>query len=255
MSRPSIAALVATAAAGSGHSLPDGFPAANTNYKGYAQRLAEAMKTAIDAELVKIEQAFAHHDGTIAAAQADADAAIADAATAQSAADAAQGAADAAAADAATADGKAVAAQSAADAAQSAADAAQSTADGAVSDAAGALLTAQNAQADATQALANAATADAKAVAAQAAADSNHTDLTTLEARVDDIVSNTDPAALDSLSEIVAQFTAADSNLQTAITNALGTHTSELNAYTTSNDAAVAAIQQEIANLWATVNP
>ena len=67
-----------------------------------------------------------------------------------------------------------------------------------------------------------------------------------LQAQINDILSNTDPAALDSLTEIVAAFQAADSNLQTSITNVLGTHTSELNAYTASNDAALAALDLEV---------
>jgi len=80
-----------------------------------------------------------------------------------------------------------------------------------------------------------------------------------LQAQIDDIMSNTDPAALDSLTEIVAAFQSADSDLQAAITSVLGTHTSELavetqaridgdaavqsslDAYKTSNDAALAA--------------
>ncbi len=52
-----------------------------------------------------------------------------------------------------------------------------------------------------------------------------------LQAQINDILSNTDPAALDSLSEIVAAFQSADSDLNDAITAALGTHTSELNAF------------------------
>lgn len=62
-----------------------------------------------------------------------------------------------------------------------------------------------------------------------------------LQSQIDNIISNTDAAALDSLSEIVAAFQSADSDLSAAITAALGTHTSELNAYKTSNDAALAA--------------
>lgn len=49
-----------------------------------------------------------------------------------------------------------------------------------------------------------------------------------LQSQINDILSNSDPAALDSLSEIVAAFQAADSDLSDAITAALGTHTSEL---------------------------
>jgi len=63
---------------------------------------------------------------------------------------------------------------------------------------------------------------------------------TALQNQINDIISNTDAAALDSLSEIVAAFQSADSDLSQAITDALGTHTNELNAYKTSNDAALA---------------
>lgn len=55
----------------------------------------------------------------------------------------------------------------------------------------------------------------------------------TLSSRIDDIVSNTDAAALDSLTEIVAAFQGADASLSSAITSALGTHTSELDALAT----------------------
>lgn len=63
---------------------------------------------------------------------------------------------------------------------------------------------------------------------------------TALQNQINDIISNVDPSALDSLSEIVTAFQAADSDLSAAITAALGTHTSELNAYIASNDAALA---------------
>lgn len=62
-----------------------------------------------------------------------------------------------------------------------------------------------------------------------------------LGGRIDDVISNTDPAALDSLSEIVTQFQSNDSTLSSAITSALGTHTSELNAYISANDASLAS--------------
>ena len=54
MSRPEIAAITATPAASSPPAL-SGFPTPSAHVKGYAQRLAEAMKIAIDAELAKIE--------------------------------------------------------------------------------------------------------------------------------------------------------------------------------------------------------
>jgi hypothetical protein len=65
-------------------------------------------------------------------------------------------------------------------------------------------------------------------VAAEVLARGNADDA--LDARIDNVLSNLDPVALDSLTEIVAAFQGADSDLQTAITAALGTHTSELAA-------------------------
>ena len=70
--------------------------------------------------------------------------------------------------------------------------------------------------------------------------------ITALSLSVGDIISNTDPAAIDSLTELVAAFQAADSNLSTAITNALGTHTSELSAHATANSASFAALNTAI---------
>ena len=49
-----------------------------------------------------------------------------------------------------------------------------------------------------------------------------------LSNQIADIISNVDPAALDSLTEVVGAFQAADGDLSAAITAALGTHTSEL---------------------------
>lgn len=63
-----------------------------------------------------------------------------------------------------------------------------------------------------------------------------------LQAQIDDILSNTDPAALDSLSEIVSAFQSADNDLQTAITNVLGTHTSELATETSARQSADSAL-------------
>lgn len=67
-----------------------------------------------------------------------------------------------------------------------------------------------------------------------------------LQSQINDILSNVDPAALDSLSEIVAAFTAADSDLSDAITSVLGTHTSELNTEVAAREAADATLQGNI---------
>lgn len=67
-----------------------------------------------------------------------------------------------------------------------------------------------------------------------------------LQSQINDILSNTDPAALDSLSEIVSAFQSADSDLQAAITSALGTHTSELAAETAAREAADGVLQSNI---------
>ena len=69
---------------------------------------------------------------------------------------------------------------------------------------------------------------------------------TALQNQINDILSNTDPAALDSLSEIVSAFQAADGDLQDAITAALGTHTSELATETSDRQAADSVLQANI---------
>jgi hypothetical protein len=69
---------------------------------------------------------------------------------------------------------------------------------------------------------------------------------TALQNQINDILSNTDPAALDSLSEIVSAFQAADGNLQDAITAALGTHTSELAVEVAAREAADTVLQGNI---------
>lgn len=76
--------------------------------------------------------------------------------------------------------------------------------------------------------------------AAREAADSS------LQSQINDILGNVDPSALDSLSEIVAAFQAADSDLSAAITSALGTHTSELAVETAAREAADATLQSNI---------
>lgn len=67
-----------------------------------------------------------------------------------------------------------------------------------------------------------------------------------LGARIDDIVSNTDPAALDSLTEIVAAFQAEDNNLDNAITTLAANQTSALNTESARAQAAEAAIQADV---------
>lgn len=79
------------------------------------------------------------------------------------------------------------------------------------------------------------------AVAAEALARGNAD--TALGGRIDDVLSNLDPAALDSLTEIVAAMNSGDSDLQAAITTALGTHTSELAAAETRLDGEVARVE------------
>lgn len=69
---------------------------------------------------------------------------------------------------------------------------------------------------------------------------------TNLQNQINDILSNVDPSALDSLSEIVSAFQSADSDLSDAITSVLGTHTSELNAETAAREAADATLQSNI---------
>jgi hypothetical protein len=68
-----------------------------------------------------------------------------------------------------------------------------------------------------------------------------------LQSQIDDILSNTDPAALDSLSELVAAYEAADANLSAAITAALGTHTSELAAEEAARIAADGVLTNDLA--------
>jgi hypothetical protein len=63
---------------------------------------------------------------------------------------------------------------------------------------------------------------------------------------IDYIQSNGDLNAIDSLSEIVAEYTAADNNLAQGITNALGTHNSALAAEAARAFAAEAALQADV---------
>jgi hypothetical protein len=207
-----------------------------------------ADKAAADAAIVA---AKATSDGEIAAAKATSDGEIADA---KAAADAAIVAAKA------TSDGEIADAKAAADAAIVAAKA---TSDGEIADtkdAADAARVAAKVVADAATAALqvdvnqNEADADAafaamdlayKAADAAAKVDSDSS-IAALQAEVyanqaasdaaelalsnqiADIISNVDPAALDSLKEVAEAFQAADGDLSAAITAALGTHTSEL---------------------------
>ena len=76
-----------------------------------------------------------------------------------------------------------------------------------------------------------------------------------LNSKIDGVISNVDPATLDSLSEVVAAFQAADGSLQGAIsalgtgaTSALGTQVTALEAADTSLADAIAAEQTARAN-------
>ena len=77
---------------------------------------------------------------------------------------------------------------------------------------------------------------------AEAAEATLTTDLATERARIDNIVSNTDPAALDSLTEIVAAFQAADSNLDALISS----NTNAITAEATARAAADTTLQGNI---------
>jgi hypothetical protein len=61
--------------------------------------------------------------------------------------------------------------------------------------------------------------------------------------RIDNVLSNIDPASLDSLTELVSAFEAADDSLSGAITTLATTTTNSLNAEITSRQAAVSAEQ------------
>ena len=74
----------------------------------------------------------------------------------------------------------------------------------------------------------------------------NDADILALQNSLADVISNTDPAAIDSLTEIVAEFQSADGNLSTAISNALGTHTSELNSLKDGSSSSVKDLDDDI---------
>ena len=68
-----------------------------------------------------------------------------------------------------------------------------------------------------------------------------------LQGQINDILSNADPAALDSLTEIVSAFQTADGDLSASITAVLGTHSSELAAEVARATAAEVANAGDIA--------
>jgi hypothetical protein len=69
-----------------------------------------------------------------------------------------------------------------------------------------------------------------------------------INARIDNIISNTDPAALDSLAEIVTAFQSADANLTTAITNLGSTSVAAAKTYTDSQISAAATVANAYAD-------
>ncbi|CAB4129436.1 hypothetical protein UFOVP116_7 [uncultured Caudovirales phage] len=77
-----------------------------------------------------------------------------------------------------------------------------------------------------TKAQTDGAIIDAVAVETQARMAADHS----LTVRIDNVLANIDPSALDSLNEVVTAFNSADNDLSSAITNVLGRHTSELAA-------------------------
>ena len=67
--------------------------------------------------------------------------------------------------------------------------------------------------------------------------------------RIDDILSNVDPAALDSLTEIVTEMQSISGSLSDSIISALGTHTSELSAHEAVYDAKMLLLDAEDASI------
>jgi trimeric autotransporter adhesin len=74
-------------------------------------------------------------------------------------------------------------------------------------------------------------------------------DVASVNTRVDNVLSNTDPAALDSLTEIVSAFQAADSDLNGAITSLANSASSDLAAETTARQAADTALDTRVTTL------
>ena len=71
-------------------------------------------------------------------------------------------------------------------------------------------------------------------------------DVTSLQNQINDILSNTDPAALDSLTEIVTAFQNADSDLSAAITSAIGQHQTELQEFKDEINPKVSTLESEM---------
>ena len=67
--------------------------------------------------------------------------------------------------------------------------------------------------------------------------------------RIDDILSNVDPAALDSLTEIVTEMQSISGSLSDSIISVLGTHTSELSAHEAAYDAKMLLLDAEDADI------
>jgi hypothetical protein len=142
-------------------------------------------------------------------------------------------------------DGKISAEESRALAAEAALDAAYKAADVVLQGNLDAYITANNAAVAAEE-------------AARIAADTVHTNAISaeesariagdagLQSQIDSIISNTDPAALDSLTEIVAAFQAEDGNLQTAINSLSTSVNSAISAEEARALAAEAAIQADV---------
>ena len=75
-----------------------------------------------------------------------------------------------------------------------------------------------------------------------------------LSARIDNVLSNIDPAALDSLTEIVAAFQAADSDLNTAISTLAANSSTAIATEKARAETAEAALQAAVDSLTSTVS-
>jgi hypothetical protein len=70
-----------------------------------------------------------------------------------------------------------------------------------------------------------------------------------LGTRIDNVLSNVDGAALDSLSEVVSAFQSADSSLNGAITSLANSASSDLAAETSAREAAISAVESAASTL------
>jgi hypothetical protein len=70
-----------------------------------------------------------------------------------------------------------------------------------------------------------------------------------LGTRIDNVLSNVDGAALDSLTEVVSAFQTADSNLNGAITSLANSASSDLAAETSAREAAISAVESAASTL------